>query len=136
MHSNVPKEEAERLGAKVIATKWAVDTYKGAGSEPNYMSRLAGRERNLSDRPDLFAATPPLDSPKCIVSKCASSQRRARPHKIPSIDVSRAYFCANSIRPVLIRIPAEDRQPGNEDMVGKLNVSLYGTRNAAQNWAV
>ena len=123
------------MGAKVITTKW-VDTNKGTDSEPNYRSRLVGRELNLSDRPDLFAATPPLESLKYIVSKCASSQRRAKPHRILSIDVSRAYFYAKSIRPVFIQIPAEDRQPGDEDMVGKLNLSLYGTRDAAQNWAV
>ena len=89
VYSKVPKEEARMLGAKVITTKW-VDTNKGTDSEPNYRSRLVGRELNLSDRPDLFAATPPLESLKYIVSKCASSQRRAKPHRILSIGVSRA----------------------------------------------
>ena len=28
----------------------------------------------------------------------------------------------------------EDRQPGGEGEVAKLNLSLYGTRDAAQNW--
>ena len=49
--------EARRHGAKVITTKW-VDTNKGSAEEANYRSRLVGRELNLSDRPDLFAATP------------------------------------------------------------------------------
>ena len=57
VYSKVPREEARALGAKVISTKW-VDTNKGSESEPNYRSRLVGRELNLSDRPDLFAATP------------------------------------------------------------------------------
>ena len=57
VYTKVPLGEAKALGAKVISTKW-VDTNKGSEGEPNYRSRLVGRELNLSDRPDLFAATP------------------------------------------------------------------------------
>ena len=135
MYTKVPREEARSLGAKVITTKW-VGTNKGSQAEPNYMSRLVGRELNLSDRPDLFAATPPLESLKYVISRCASTQHRQRPHRILSVDVSRAYFYAESIRPVFIQIPAEDRMPEDEGMVGRLNLSLYGTRDAAQTWAV
>merc|ERR1711884_189382 len=135
VYSKVPQAEAKELGAKVITTKW-VDTNKGSEAEPNYRSRLVGRELNLSDRPDLFAATPPLESLRYIVSRCASAQNRRRPHRILSIDVSRAYFYAESIRPVFIQIPEEDRLPGDEGLVGRLNLSLYGTRDAAQNWSV
>ena len=45
------------MGVRVITTTW-VDTNKGSEEEPNYRSRLVGRELNFSDRPDLFAATP------------------------------------------------------------------------------
>ena len=89
VYSKVPMAEAKRLGAKVITTKW-IDTNKGSETEPNYRSRLVGRELNLQDRPDLFAATPPLESLKYIISRCASTQSRQRPHRILSIDVSRA----------------------------------------------
>ncbi len=53
-----------------------------------------------------------------------------------AIDIKRAYFYAKAQRPVYIEIPPEDKQLGDEEKVGKLNVSLYGTRDAAQNWAV
>lgn len=53
-----------------------------------------------------------------------------------AIDVSRAYFYAESIRPVFIELPTEDRLPGDEGLVGRLNLSLYGTRDAAQNWSI
>ena len=52
-----------------------------------------------------------------------------------SVDVKRAYFYAPARRPVYIEIPIEDYEDGDEMMVGKLNLSLYGTRDAAQNWA-
>jgi hypothetical protein len=52
-----------------------------------------------------------------------------------SIDIKRAYFYAKVQRPIYIEIPIEDRLSGDEHKVGKLNLSLYGTRDAAMNWA-
>ena len=34
-----------------------------------------------------------------------------------------------------IEIRVEEYQPGDEGLVGELELSLYGTRDAAQNWA-
>ena len=47
------------------------------------------------------------------------------------IDVRRAFFHAEAIRDVYVELPEEDSEPG---MCGKLLKSLYGTRDAAQNW--
>ena len=49
-------------------------------------------------------------------------------------DISRAYFYAPSIRPVYVKIVDEDWQPGGEELCGRLNVSMHGTRDAALNW--
>ena len=49
--------------------------------------------------------------------------------------MSRAYFYAPATRPLFIEIPIEDWNEGDEGMVGQLQLSLYGTRDAAQNWA-
>ena len=35
-----------------------------------------------------------------------------------------------------MEIPVEDREEGDENMVGRLDLSLYGTRDAAVNWAI
>ena len=59
----------------------------------------------------------------------------SKPKRICVVDVSRAYFYAKCRRPLYIQIPAEDWEPGDEDKIGKLHLSLYGTRDAAQNWA-
>ena len=80
-------------GAKVITTKW-VDTNKGTEEEPNYRSRLVGREIKTDERPDLFAATPPLESLRYVLSLCASTQEGPNPHRVLSVDVKRAYFYA------------------------------------------
>ena len=50
------------------------------------------------------------------------------------IDVRRAYLYAPARRRVFVELPPEDYQPGDEHMCGLLQYSLYGTRDAAQNW--
>ena len=48
-------------------------------------------------------------------------------------DVTRAYFYAKATRNLYIELPAEDEQ-GGPDQLGKVNLILYGTRGAANNW--
>ena len=117
----------------VISTKW-LDVNKGDERCPNIRARLVGREIAKDKRDDLFAATPPLESLKAILSICASHQVGSGPYRVMAIDVKRAYFYAPATRPIFVHIPAEDREPGDEKMVGQLNLSLYGTRDAALNW--
>ena len=54
--------------------------------------------------------------------------------RLAAIDIKRAYFYAPARRPIFIEIPREDREPGDEHRIGRLNLSLYGTRDAALNW--
>ena len=49
------------------------------------------------------------------------------------IDVSRAYFHAKAKRPVLLRLPVEDRV-GTDAGKGLMKKSMYGTREVASNW--
>jgi hypothetical protein len=62
-----------KTNMKAITTKW-LDINKGDTKSPNYRSRLVGRELNLQKRDDLFAGTPPLESLRYIVSRCASKK--------------------------------------------------------------
>ena len=122
---------------KVISTKW-LDVNKGDSANKNYRARLVGREIKRDKREDLFAATPPLESLRMILSICANHQSNLAEGEnfiVMTNDVKRAYFHAATTRAIYIRIPKEDHEEGDEDMVGRLNLSLYGTRDAAQNWA-
>ena len=112
-----------------ITTRW-LDINKGDNKNPNYRSRLVGGELNVYKRDDLFAGTPPLESLRYLASRCASRKG----HVMMAIDVKRAYFYAPATRPIYIVIPKEDYEEGDEERVGVLNLSLYGTRDAAQNW--
>ena len=51
--------------------------------------------------------------------------------KLEFIDVKRAYFQAPSRRDVYVKLPEEEAEEG---MCAKLLKSMYGTRDAAQNW--
>ena len=105
---------------------------QGDSTNKDYRSRVVGREIKLDDRLDLFAATPPLESMKILMSWAAKQQRGRSPIRLATVDIKRAYVYAPVRREVFIKLPQEDEEEG---MVGKLNLSLYGTRDAAQNWA-
>ena len=48
-------------------------------------------------------------------------------------DVSRAYFYAPATRSLFVELPSEDEEADMGE-VGRLNVCLYGTRDAAREW--
>ena len=51
-------------------------------------------------------------------------------------DVRRAYFNAPIKTPLYVELPGEDYDENDRlcDHVGKIHLSLYGTREAARNW--
>ncbi|MDP7559816.1 MAG: reverse transcriptase domain-containing protein, partial [Planctomycetota bacterium] len=120
----------EATGKAPIGVRW-VDINKGDTANPNYRSRLVAMEFKTDNKPEWYAATPPSECLKLILHKMAMSRKA----KIMYADVSRAYFYAKASRPVYVTIPEEDREPGDENCCGKLKVSMYGTRDAALNWA-
>ena len=118
-------------GKKPIAVRW-VDINKGDSTQTNYRSRLVAKEyKGNEDRPEWFAATPPSECLRLCLSRLASNRKA----KLLYADVSRAYFYAAAVRPVYVQLPDEDREPGDEGKCGRLRVSMYGTRDAAMNWA-
>ena len=90
-----------------------------------------------SKRLDLFAATPPLECLKMLLSFAVTEKIGYQPGhkesgmKLDFIDVKKAYYSANARRELYIELPEGDREPG---MVGKCNKAVPGTRDAAQCW--
>ena len=131
VYRKVPIEECwKETGANPIGVRW-VDVNKGDTANPNYRSRLVAKEYKKDEKPEWFAATPPSECLKVLLSKMAGKRTR----KMVYADVSRAYFYAEASRAVYVTLPEEDKQEGDQQMCGKLNVSMYGTRDAATNWA-
>ena len=125
------KEAVEKYGITPGDTKW-VDTDKAFQGEPMQIrSRMCAREFKSDDRPDLYAGTPPLEASKAKISIAANNKEM---FSIMHIDVSRAYFQAKAQRPVLIRLPEEDRMGTDAGKIGLMKKSMYGTRDAASNW--
>ena len=83
--------------------------------------------------PDLYAATPPSECLRLMLSKMACGRRAGT--ALMYADVSRAYFYAKAERPVYVKLPDEDVEEGDEGKCGRLRMSMYGTRDAALNWA-
>ena len=105
---------------------------KGKEDNPNYTSRLAGKEFNVDQQIGLFAATPPPEAFKLLIGEAATFGYGEEENKVIMInDVSRAFFEAPMKREMCVEIPEEDREEGEGDMVGLLNMSLYGTRDTA-----
>eukprot|EP00973_Karenia_brevis_P034596 4773839-Karenia_brevis.AAC.1 len=135
VYSRVSVQEPRSKGQQIIQLRW-IDTDKGRDGVANIRSRLVAKDFKFlgGTRFDLFAATPPLETFKLLISHLASSHSTAEDVCLLYVDVRRAYFHAPVRSDTYIQIPAEDWQPGDETKVGKLNVSLYGTREAASNW--
>ena len=137
MYRKIPRSQATTNGGKVIRTRW-IDINKGGDSYPNYRSRLVGKGFNNEQMDGLFAGTPPLEALRFLVHE-AATVRSSEPlgSKVIMInDVARAFFEALSVRNVCVEIPAGDKEEADarHDKVGHLQMSLYGTRDAAMNW--
>ena len=132
----VPRSLAIRNGWKVIPTRW-IDINKGDHMAPNYRSRLVAKEYNDCAQAGLFAATPPLEALRMLISDAATirEEEEEEPRVIMLNDVARAFFEAPMTRMVCVELPEEAFAEGDErDTVGLLQLSLYGTRDAAANF--
>ena len=116
---------------KIIKLKW-IDTNKGDYDNPNYRSRLVGMEFSSGAEPENYAATPPIEGLRVVVSHAATKRGCVR-HKVMINDVARAYFNAKLDRDLYVELPPEDQEPG-KDLVGKLELCLYGIQDAARCW--
>ena len=124
------KQCHERTGKATISVRW-VDINKGDQEKPDYRSRLVAREVNTHKRDDLFAATPPLEALQVILSMAATANRG---EMVMVNDVGRAFVDARAQREVYVQLPNEDLKIGEWHLCGRLKYSMYGTRDAAQNW--
>ena len=131
VYTKVDISEAwQETGHAPIAVRW-VDINKGDETSPNYRSRLVAKEFKTDVRPELYAATPPSECLRLMMSRMASTPGA----QMMYADVSRAYFYAKAVRPVYVKLPEEDIEPGDENKCGRLIMSMYGTRDAALNWS-
>ena len=102
--TKISRKEAIRRGIKIVGTRW-IDINKGDTKHPNYRSRFVAKEFNDGKDASIFAATPPLEALRWLVSEAATGQgRKLDNDKVMKIcDVARAFFEADAQRPLCIR---------------------------------
>lgn len=135
VYTRVSRDDQRRTKGKIIRVRW-IDHNKGDMDNPAYRSRLVGMEFKTGRCDELYASTPPLEALRMIVSWAATvddGTRGAARRQVMVNDVSRAYFYAKCSRDIYVELPPEDPHYG-KGLLGKLNLSLYGTRDAALNW--
>ena len=126
----VPRSQAQ--GQRVVSVRW-VDTNKGTAEAPDIRCRLVARDFNCGDRDreDLFAATPPWELKRLLMSHAVDT-RGGRRRKVLLIDVKKAHLYPLCKGDIFVELPEEaGAGPG---MVGKLKKMLYGLRSAAAAW--
>ena len=121
----VPRERAR--GRRVIGTRW-VNCNKGDADHPEIRCRLVCQEVKSYNSDEFFAATPPGETLKMIVSMAAEDVKK----EVILVDISRAYFNARIERQVFVELPEELKV--GKHFVGELRKCMYGTRDAAQGW--
>ena len=132
----VPRAEAFTVtGRPPVGTRW-VDTNKGDEKMPKVRSRIVAQELRRESDFNLFVATPPIEFVKYIVSRVASGQDKKEKSCLMVQDIGKAFFHAPATRAIYVELPSEALDPEDKDVCGKLEKSLYGTRDAALNWSL
>ena len=110
----------EKTGRAPVTVRW-VDVQKAEGVR----SRLVARDfkGGDKDRDDLFAATPPLESKRLLISRAATSSKGKLTRKLLFIDVKKTHLNPKCQHDVYIDLPAEAE--GGPGMCGELNFWLW-----------
>ena len=124
-------------GLTPIRTGW-VFTNKGDTEHPFIRARLVAQETKRTTNMDLtdtsmtFAATPPVEGFRFLLSRAMTGEKRGT-HRMSwslhSFDFSRAHFHSPVRRKVSIRMQGD---PSCTSGIAMLNRAMYGTKDAAQ----
>ena len=117
-------------GVVPVSVRW-VDVVKADGTT---RSRLVARDFRGGDkhRDDLFAATPPLEAIRVLLSRAATETPSRIRRKLMFIDAKKAHLNPRCQEEVYIELPTEAAE--SEGTCGKLVYWLYGFRKAASEW--
>ena len=116
-------------GRRPIATRW-VDANKGDAATPDVRSRLVAKDFANTRDDAFFAATPPLEALRLLLSDMMSGTAGgAEETKLMVLDAKKAHLHAWAERDLFVELPAE---AGGG--FARLVRSLYGTRDAPALW--
>ena len=115
-------------GTKVIPTRWVL-VNKGDSKSPSYRARIVAKEvkGHKPSEVGFYASTPPTESLRALIAVASTNPE----YVMDFVDISRAHWCADATRYVVVELPPEMEMP---EHVAVLKKSMYGTRDAAHNW--
>ena len=101
-------EALRRTCRPPLKTRW-VDVNKGDVQKPDIRSRLVAKEMAFRNNDDFFAATPPLEALRLLLSDLASRLGRGTRSEIKMmvIDAKKAHLRAMAGRELFIELPPE-----------------------------
>lgn len=85
---------------------------------------------NTHEAPELFAATPPIESLKYIMRRAAQDKALSIMHA----DATRVYFYTLATIGIDVRLLVGDQSEGVGHMCNKSRKAMHSTRDAAQHW--
>jgi len=128
----VPVAECfKATGKRPLGGRW-VDCNKGDQQKPDVRSRWVAKDIARYKSDEFFAATPPLEAMRLIVSEAASQgEKQGSELKVMLLDAKKAHLHAMAGRNIFVDLPPERARPG---YCCRLLRSLYGTRDAPRLW--
>ena len=109
-----------------------MDVNKGDSKRPLVRSRYVAMEIAYSKDDHFFAATPPLEALRLLLSKVASGRTCGTGgRQILVVDARKAHLHAFAERELYVQLPPEVAQAGQ---CARLLRSLYGTRDSPALW--
>eukprot|EP00971_Amphidinium_carterae_P352695 6492705-Amphidinium_carterae.2 len=88
----------------------------------------------ITDPSQTWSATPPYEALRFMVSLCMTPMEGEEEYVLQFIDITRAHPHCVMKRDLWIQLPSEDPCSSEQGVCGKLLRSLYGTRDAGQNF--
>ena len=117
----------EGTGRASLKARW-FDIDKGT----RYRSRSVAKQFKGSDSEELFAATPPVEALRALISHTMSGPKKKA---LMVCDVSPAFFYAPVQQEIHVELCEEAKKTVQDNnMCEKLRMTTYGTKAAAQNW--
>ena len=90
VYDKAPRSWAWGAGRKAIGVRW-IDINKGDSVNPKYRSRMVAKEYKDSVAHEMFAATPPVEALRVIMSWAASwARQKEEKRAVMACDISRA----------------------------------------------
>jgi len=128
----VPIDWCKKMTGKgPLGGRW-VDVNKGDSKAPMVRCRYVAKEIAFKKSDDFFAAMPPLEALRALISSVATGRKPGHPNrKMLIIDARKAHLHATPEREIFVDLPPEIRKPG---YCGRLKRCLYGTRDAPARW--